>query len=81
MIKDSRHTSRIEEDKSTQEDNTVIQEYSLIEQAKKGNVSENRKDSNNLSVLNDNKQSESFELRKDKLEILEQNINKIREEN
>jgi len=81
MIKDSRHTSRIEEDKSTQEDNTVIQEYSLIEQAKKGNVSENRKESNNLSVLNDNKQSESFELRKDKLEILEQNINKIREEN
>lgn len=81
MIKDSRHTSRIEEDKSTQEDNTVVQEYSLIEQAKKANVSENKKDSTNEKYLNDNKQSESFELRKDKLEQLEQNINKIRDEN
>lgn len=83
MIEHSKHSSRVEDDKSTQEDNTVIQEYSLIEQVKgKGKNSINNKDCiTNVSLLDGNKHSESFEQRKDKLDILEQNINKIRNEN
>jgi len=82
MIEHSKHSSRIEDDKSTQEDNTMIQEYSLIEQVKGKGKNINKKDIiTNVSLLDGNKHSESFEQRKDKLDILEQNINKIRNEN
>lgn len=80
MIKDSRHTSRVEEDKSINgEENTLIQEYSVIQG--KVNGSEMKGNTSSSNVLDGIKHSESYEQRVNKLEILEQNINKIKEDN